>query len=190
MRQSACLCCMQSTEAVSDSKHQQQNDYDTIGAQLARPPARETEPPLTHQARTWQSLSKRVVFLVLFSMAFLHAAYTSFAYTDPADASRCQMAWMSPSYLRMDGLDERHSRLARKYSLWLYREQGWDLSNKVRAEGSLSLSDQGAGLRHTKLQAHSSQLSAARDTRSLCTRQRWLLQTSPKSSGRRIAGLL
>jgi hypothetical protein len=39
---------------------------------------------------------------------------------------------MSPGYLRLDGLNASHSRLAGKYSLWLYREQGWDLSNKVR----------------------------------------------------------
>lgn len=37
---------------------------------------------------------------------------------------------MSPGYLRLDGLNASHSRLAGKYSLWLYREQGWDLSNK------------------------------------------------------------
>lgn len=67
-----------------------------------------------------------------FAIAFIYLAYASFSFRDPALASRCEMAWMSPGYLRMDGLTEQHSRLARKYTLWLYREQGWDLSNKVR----------------------------------------------------------
>lgn len=76
----------------------------------------------------------RMPALVLaFSLAFFYIAFLSFTFKEPALASRCKMAWMSPGYLRMDGLTEQHSRLARKYALWLYREQGWDLSNKVCA---------------------------------------------------------
>lgn len=84
--------------------------------------------PARHRRHAWQLPS----LVLAFSIAFLYGAYVSFTFEDPALASRCEMAWMSPGYLRMDGLTEQHSRLARKYALWLYREQGWDLSNKVR----------------------------------------------------------
>ena len=83
-------------------------------------------PAKTHHAWRLPAL------VVAFSLALLYIAFLSFTYKDPVLASRCKMAWMSPGYIRMNGLDESHSRLARKYTLWMYREQGWDLSNKVR----------------------------------------------------------
>ncbi|CAA7258574.1 unnamed protein product [Cyclocybe aegerita] len=38
----------------------------------------------------------------------------------------CRMSWMSPSYVLQGGLDSTWTPLARRYSLWLYREVGWD----------------------------------------------------------------
>ncbi|KAF9567400.1 GPI-inositol-deacylase [Agrocybe pediades] len=38
----------------------------------------------------------------------------------------CRMSWMSPSYVLQTGLNETWTPLARRYSLWLYREVGWD----------------------------------------------------------------
>lgn len=38
----------------------------------------------------------------------------------------CEMSWMSPSTILLDGLTEGESRLAKKYSLHLYREREWD----------------------------------------------------------------
>lgn len=38
----------------------------------------------------------------------------------------CQMSWMSPSTILLDGLTTKESRLAAKYSLHLYREREWD----------------------------------------------------------------
>ena len=70
--------------------------------------------------------------LMLLTVAFVYATYLSFMLRDPINASQCQMAYMSPGYIRLEGLDRQHSKYAGKYSLWLYREQGWDLSNKVR----------------------------------------------------------
>jgi hypothetical protein len=77
------------------------------------------------------------LFVLLLSLGFLTTAFLSFTHKDAAQASQCEMAWMSPSYLRLNGFNESHSRLASKYSLWFYREQGYDLSNKVRP-GDLS----------------------------------------------------
>jgi len=38
----------------------------------------------------------------------------------------CRMSWMSPSYVLQTGFDTSWSPLARRYTLWLYREVGWD----------------------------------------------------------------
>ncbi|KZP13457.1 PGAP1-domain-containing protein [Athelia psychrophila] len=38
----------------------------------------------------------------------------------------CRMAWMSPSYVLQSGLDKSWSPLGDRYSLWLYREVGWE----------------------------------------------------------------
>ena len=38
----------------------------------------------------------------------------------------CRMSWMSPSYVLQNKFDTAWSPLAKRYSLWLYREVGWD----------------------------------------------------------------
>ncbi|KAI0701177.1 PGAP1-like protein-domain-containing protein [Cytidiella melzeri] len=38
----------------------------------------------------------------------------------------CRMSWMSPSYVLQTGFDRSWSPLAGRYSLWLYREVGWE----------------------------------------------------------------
>ncbi|GJE84539.1 GPI inositol-deacylase [Phanerochaete sordida] len=38
----------------------------------------------------------------------------------------CRMSWMSPSYLLQSGFDRKWTSLAGRYSLWLYREVGWE----------------------------------------------------------------
>ena len=42
------------------------------------------------------------------------------------------MSWMSPSYLLQSGFDRTWSPLASRYSLWLYREVGWE-GHEVRS---------------------------------------------------------
>ncbi|KAF8165658.1 GPI-inositol-deacylase [Crassisporium funariophilum] len=50
----------------------------------------------------------------------------------------CRMSWMSPSYVLQPDLDTNWSPLARRYSLWLYREVGWDsVQESGRRRGSL-----------------------------------------------------
>ena len=49
------------------------------------------------------------------------------SYPSQTIAGGCQMAYMSPHYISMDGMNASHSRLAKKYSLHLYREAGYDL---------------------------------------------------------------
>jgi glycosylphosphatidylinositol deacylase len=42
----------------------------------------------------------------------------------------CQMSYMSPSYVLQSGFNASWTTLSGRYSLWLYREVGWD-SNQV-----------------------------------------------------------
>ncbi|KAI1192557.1 PGAP1-like protein-domain-containing protein [Nemania serpens] len=48
------------------------------------------------------------------------------------DPKGCRMSWMSPSFVHFSDFDTEHTRLASKYSLYLYREQGIDNGPKVR----------------------------------------------------------
>ena len=41
------------------------------------------------------------------------------------------MSWMSPSYLLQSEFNTSWTPLANRYSLWLYREVGWE-PNQVR----------------------------------------------------------
>ncbi|KAI0960310.1 hypothetical protein AcW1_004856 [Taiwanofungus camphoratus] len=38
----------------------------------------------------------------------------------------CRMSWMSPSYVLQSAFDRKWTPLAKRYSLWLYREVGWE----------------------------------------------------------------
>lgn len=55
------------------------------------------------------------------------------------DAQQCRPIWMYPSYARVDGFDTRFTRLAHKYHLYLYREQGKDKDplngNEIQLDG-------------------------------------------------------
>lgn len=83
-----------------------------------------------HQKSTFR-YAALLTCLSAMSAIFVWFTWLSFTSKDIRQVSRCRMAYMSPGYLRQDGMDKKHSNLAEKYSLWLYREQGWDLSNKV-----------------------------------------------------------
>ncbi|KAI2635049.1 GPI inositol-deacylase [Xylaria nigripes] len=48
------------------------------------------------------------------------------------DPKGCRMSWMSPSFVHFSDFDTEHTRLASKYSLYLYREQGIDSRSKVK----------------------------------------------------------
>lgn len=59
-------------------------------------------------------------------------------FTGP-DAQQCRPIWMYPTYARVDGFDTRFTRLAHKYHLYLYREQGKDKDplngNEIQLDG-------------------------------------------------------
>jgi glycosylphosphatidylinositol deacylase len=65
------------------------------------------------------------VFVMLRSLLLLLWA-VCLAAQDAGVPGGCRMAYMSPRYIHVNGMDGRHSRLASKYTLHLYREGGWD----------------------------------------------------------------
>lgn len=62
-----------------------------------------------------------LMLAVLYSSAVLHC-----------DPKGCRMSWMSPSYAKFSDFDTEHTRFATKYSLYLYREQGFDNGPKIK----------------------------------------------------------
>jgi glycosylphosphatidylinositol deacylase len=74
-------------------------------------------------------------FTGLFSLCAVLGLY--FAVRNAGDSlspQGCRMSWMSPSYVLQTGMNDTWSPLASRYSLWLYREVGWD-SAVVRQTG-------------------------------------------------------
>jgi len=50
---------------------------------------------------------------------------------DTLSPQGCRMSWMSPSYILHDQFNSNWTRHARRYSLWLYREAGWESPDEV-----------------------------------------------------------
>ncbi|CCD26096.2 Bst1p NDAI_0G03190 [Naumovozyma dairenensis CBS 421] len=59
-------------------------------------------------------------FIILITLVTLFRPFSG------ADLPQCQGIYMYPSYARIDGFDTRYTPLAKKYHLYLYREQGKD----------------------------------------------------------------
>lgn len=74
------------------------------------------------------------------------------------------MSWMSPSYLLQSGFDRTWTPLAGRYSLWLYREVGWE-GHEVRSM-------------NVALCVMLDRALAAWSTRAFHPRQCWLLPSS------------
>ncbi|TFK55658.1 PGAP1-domain-containing protein [Heliocybe sulcata] len=69
---------------------------------------------------------------LLWSLGLLSLALLWLSYKAALESSSlicpqgCRMSWMSPSYVLQDEFDKSWTPLSRRYSLWLYREVGWD----------------------------------------------------------------
>ena len=74
--------------------------------------------------------------LGLFTMLVLLALYTTFSDTSRSISPQgCRMSWMSPSYVHLSQFNSSRTSLGSRYSLWLYREVGWD-ANEVSLANS------------------------------------------------------
>jgi len=53
---------------------------------------------------------------------------------DQLSPQGCRMSYMSPSYILQSGFDTSWTSLSGRYSLWLYREVGWDNNQVCRLQ--------------------------------------------------------
>lgn len=76
-------------------------------------------------------MTRLVHCLGLFSLCWVVILYRSgIDIVKTLSPQGCRMSWMSPSYVLQTKFDRSWSPLADRYSLWLYREVGWE-SNEV-----------------------------------------------------------
>ena len=74
-----------------------------------------------------QIMMLRAVFLAGAALVLtLLLAYSALDAPAKISPQGCRMSWMSPSYLLQTGFDRSWTPLAGRYSLWLYREVGWE----------------------------------------------------------------
>ncbi|KJA29745.1 hypothetical protein HYPSUDRAFT_60597 [Hypholoma sublateritium FD-334 SS-4] len=77
-------------------------------------------------------------FLGIFSLLTVLVFYlASLAISTNLSPQGCRMSWMSPSYVQQTNFNANWSPLSGRYSLWLYREVGWDLLQERQRENSL-----------------------------------------------------
>ena len=67
---------------------------------------------------------------VLLGLSTAIAIFTSFRASTQAPGllslQGCRMSYMSPLYILQSSFNASWTRLSGRYSLWLYREVGWD----------------------------------------------------------------
>ncbi|CAR21156.1 Bst1p [Lachancea thermotolerans CBS 6340] len=80
---------------------------------------------LRNQKSSGDKVPLRIITLG-FLLVLLVVAASFFKKFTGADSPKCRSIYMYPSYARIDGFDERFTKLAKKYHLYLYREQGKD----------------------------------------------------------------
>ncbi|OTA90278.1 hypothetical protein M434DRAFT_78161 [Hypoxylon sp. CO27-5] len=85
------------------------------------------------QPRSWNPwfISLLTLFTSITGIGLLLAVIYS-AVNLHCDPKGCRMSWMSPSYAKFNDFDTEHTRFATKYSLYLYREQGFDNGPKIK----------------------------------------------------------
>lgn len=96
---------------------------------LSRPttpiPSSPTFPPLSLPRARHYGCSLLTIVITIIAVSGLAAIMDSFVRFQQ-EPGTCVMSWMNPSYVPMTGFDSSFTRLAAKYSLYLYREGGVD----------------------------------------------------------------
>lgn len=73
------------------------------------------------------SMSRLLTVLSVFSLAAVAVLYYAGLDTyNSLSPQGCRMSWMWPSYILQNKFDHRWTPLARRYSLWLYREANFE----------------------------------------------------------------
>ncbi|KAL2137417.1 hypothetical protein VTI74DRAFT_38 [Chaetomium olivicolor] len=103
---------------------------------VARPKEMEktSEPRVAGRRPQWKNpwaTSFLALVTSILGIGFLFAVVHS-SVTRQLDPKGCRMSYMRPSYAKLEDFDTEYTRLASKYTLYLYREQGVDHDTKVR----------------------------------------------------------
>ncbi|GAA96257.1 uncharacterized protein L969DRAFT_14453 [Mixia osmundae IAM 14324] len=102
-----------------------------LASRLARGPVLVTADLVAHDNRSARPyLSRATMLLIVLALLFASLLGHShrLAMNEVARVNAgCEMAYMSPSYIKLAAFGTEYSRLAGKYSTYLYREVGWDL---------------------------------------------------------------
>lgn len=103
------------------------------GAAQAREMGKTQEPRFVARRSQWRSPWAIGLFTLVTSIVGIGLLFTVLysSVTRQVDPKGCRMSYMRPSYAKLDEFDTEHTRLASKYSLYLYREQGIDHDTKV-----------------------------------------------------------
>lgn len=78
--------------------------------------------------------------LGLFSVVLIWISYQAVIFNGVALSPQgCRMSYMWPNYILLAEFNTSWSKLANRYSLWLYREgDGWDTSREVSEANPIS----------------------------------------------------
>ena len=77
-------------------------------------------------------MTRAILLLSVFSLIALGILYKAGVdVVDSLSPQGCRMSYMLPSYLLQTSFDDKWTRLSNRYSLWLYREAGWE-THEVR----------------------------------------------------------
>lgn len=75
------------------------------------------------------------VLLGVFTAVAIFACFrASTQVPDQLSPQGCRMSYMSPSYILQSGFNASWTSLSGRYSLWLYREVGWDNNQVCRLQ--------------------------------------------------------
>lgn len=87
---------------------------------------RTSNKPRCLKATIFHNYPLRICVLIGAFLMLLIVKFTIIESFEGADSSQCRSIYMFPSYGRLNGFDLKHTALAQKYHLYLYREQGLD----------------------------------------------------------------
>lgn len=81
----------------------------------------------------------------------------------------CRMSWMNPAYVAQNKFDTSRTSLAPRYSLWLYREAGWDSEVRHSTTAVTQVANTGAQVRGVPVLFIPGNAGSSRQVRSIAS---------------------
>ena len=90
------------------------------------------EPRSWRRSRAWSPWACSLLTISVTALSALVLLFIVHAFlTRQLDPKGCDMCWSRPIYIKFSDFDTEHTRFASKYSLYLYREGGFDEDPEV-----------------------------------------------------------